>query len=63
MRKKLFWWGLFTVLFLLSLDYWSWDNTVELSWLGLPAWVFYFVVLQLVLVLAIYLFARFYWKE
>ncbi len=54
---------LFVGLFVLSLDYWTWNRPIELRLLGLPFWVWKFVGLQLLLTLAIAAFAKFYWKN
>ncbi len=57
-----FWWFSFTVMFFLALDFWSWEQPVNLSWLNLPSWVFYFVGLQTILALALILWARKFWS-
>ena len=59
----LLWTGIFGGLFVLSLDYWAWDEAVQLSYGGFPSWLFYFVILQILLVFALALFARFFWKK
>jgi len=38
--------ALFAILFVLSQDYWSWDDPVKLALLGLPRWVYVFALLQ-----------------
>ena len=48
----------FTLLFMLSLDFWRWKQEILLSFLNFPAWIFYFVGLNVVLVLAMYGFTR-----
>ena len=48
----------FTLLFMLSLDFWRWKQEISLSVLNFPAWIFYFVGLNLVLVAAMYGFSR-----
>jgi len=53
----------FAVLFLLSLDYWIWDEPVVLGLWGFPTWIYYFVVIQVVLTILIYLFAKYFWKS
>ncbi len=53
LQRPYFWFFTFTILFLLSLDVWRWDQAISLSVLQLPSWLSYFVFLQLGLVLAI----------
>ncbi len=55
-----FWIFCFTVIFVSALDFWSWEQSF--SFLYLPMWVFYFVGLQVLLSLAIYVFSRTFWK-
>lgn len=61
-QKSSFWYLCFTLIFLLSLDFWSWKQETNLIWLQLPLWVFYFVGLQLLLTVAMLLFAQKFWK-
>ena len=56
---QIVWLVVYFCLLILSLDYWRWGNEIQLTWLGLPQWLIYFVVLHLVLVVAIALHARF----
>ncbi len=60
---RLAWTTIFVAMFLLSLDYWRWDEAVIIGLLGLPRWINYFVLLQLVLAGAVFLFSRTYWKD
>ena len=60
-RSVGFWAGVFGLLFLLSLDYWWWDGPVRFGPFGLPAWIYYFVLLQLLLALAVWRFGRRHW--
>ncbi|BDM78784.1 hypothetical protein [Acaryochloris marina] len=53
LHRPYFWFFSFTILFLLSLDFWRWDQGISLSLFQLPSWLFYFVILQGGLVLAI----------
>ncbi len=57
-----FWYFCFTVIFLLSLDFWSWKQTISFSILHLPTWVFYFIALQIILACAILIFSQTFWK-
>lgn len=57
------WMGAFTLLFILSLDYWNWENAIQLSFLGLPSWIYYFVLLQLIFFAAFYIFSIKCWPD
>ena len=48
----------FTVLFMLSLDFWRWSQAVSLGGLNFPSWLPYFVGLNAVLALTMYGFSR-----
>lgn len=63
MKKAGVWFIIFGFLFLLSQDFWSWNNPVSLGFLGLPDWLYWFVGIHLLMVLAIYLFTRYFWKN
>ncbi len=60
---RLAWTTIFVAMFLLSLDYWRWGELVTIGLLGLPRWIYYFVLLQLLLAGAVFLFSRTYWKD
>ncbi len=53
----------FAALFLLSLDFWWWDGPVKVGPLHLPQWIYYFVILQLGLAVAVHFFGRRHWSE
>lgn len=57
-----FWWFSFTLMFFLSLDFWSWEKPVTLSWFNLPPWVFYFLSLQITLAIALIVFGLKFWQ-
>ncbi len=61
--RGIVWSIFFLLLFALSLDYWRWDEPVELIFLNLPGWTLHFVILQLIFALAILLFIRNYWNK
>lgn len=61
-QHSFFWLFTFTVIFLLALDFWSWDQVISFSLFQLPSWIFYFLGLQLILTLALLLFAYKFWK-
>ncbi|HAC65016.1 MAG TPA: hypothetical protein DCF68_16160 [Cyanothece sp. UBA12306] len=63
LQNSQFWWISFTLMFFLSLDFWSWEQPINLSWLNLPSWVFYFLSLQIILTLSLIIFALKFWKN
>jgi len=58
-RKAWRWTAVFGIVFLLGIDFWNW-NQAQLFWLNLPAWVWYFfgLTLLLFLLIALYLWTR-----
>lgn len=62
LRNRLFWFLAFGLLFVFSIDLWAWDWT-EPSLLGLPYIIVYTILLEAVLFLLFYLFAKYYWVE
>ncbi|MEM8672488.1 MAG: hypothetical protein AAGF83_01250 [Cyanobacteria bacterium P01_G01_bin.67] len=62
-RASSLWLFSFTLMFFLALDFWSWEQPIALSWLNLPAWVFYFVCLQITLAIAMSIFALTFWQS
>ncbi|NES03660.1 MAG: hypothetical protein F6K22_12890 [Okeania sp. SIO2F4] len=62
-KSPYFWCFCFTIIFLLSLDFWSWKQTISFSFLHLPPWVFYFIGLQIILACAILIFSQTFWKS
>ena len=63
LRYSSFWFFCFTVLFLLSLDFWAWEQDVAIGLWNLPVWIFYFVGLQISLALALLIFTQKFWKN
>ena len=61
-KNNIFWYILFILLFLLSLDFWGWRQYEPMIF-GLPFWVYYFLILTLITSLAFYLFCKNYWRE
>jgi hypothetical protein len=61
-KSNAIWYVLFVGLFLLSMDFWGWEQSKPLI-LGLPLWTWYLLVLTLSTSLAFYVFARFVWRE
>jgi hypothetical protein len=61
-RKNAIWYILFILLFLLSLDFWGWNQSKPLI-LGLPIWMYYLLILTLLTSLAFYLFTKLYWRD
>lgn len=60
-KSNVIWYLLFIVIFLLSLDFWGWEQSKPMI-LGLPLWVFYLFFLTLLTSLAFYLFAKYNWR-
>ena len=61
-KKNIYWYILFTVIFLLSLDFWEWNN-FEPLFLGLPVWMYFFIILTLLTSVAFFIFSKYYWEE
>jgi SSS family solute:Na+ symporter len=62
MRKMMYiWLAIFGVIFFLSIDFWAWGSS-RLTALGFPWWVWYFIGLNLLLVVAMVVFSKSYWK-
>ncbi|MCH8904842.1 MAG: hypothetical protein IIA45_13125 [Bacteroidetes bacterium] len=57
------WVIVFLLVFALSLDYWNWDKTVIISYLGLPGWIYYFVLLQILFITVLIVFTKIYWRD
>lgn len=62
LKTGFFWCFCFTVLFLLCLDFWAWTGAPTWMLFGLPSWVFYFVGVQILLAIALAVFANHYWQ-
>lgn len=62
LKSAFFWFFSFTVLFLLCLDFWAWTASPAWTLFGLPGWLFYFIGLQLLLAIALAIFANNYWQ-
>lgn len=62
LENKLFWFLAFGLIFVLSLDLWAW-NWTEPTVLGLPYIIVYTAILEAVLFVLFYLFARYYWVD
>ena len=61
LRYSFFWFFCFTVIFLLALDFWSWERDIALGLGNLPVWLFYFIGLQITLAIAIWVFTQKFW--
>lgn len=53
---------IFLVFFLLSLDFWGWNNSNP-RFLGLPIWIFYFIILTFMLSIFYYIISKNIWEE
>jgi hypothetical protein len=61
-KNNLIWYILFTFLFLLSLDFWQWNNYNPI-YFGMPIWLIYFLILTMLTSFTFYLFAKYYWSD
>ena len=57
------WMACFALLFILSMDFWTWKKPVTIGFWGLPNWIWPFIGLQIFLTIFIFLFVRYYWKD
>jgi len=62
LKTAFFWFFCFTILFLLCLDFWAWTESPTWMLFGLPSWIFYFIGLQLLMAIALTIFANQYWQ-
>ena len=58
-----FWFFCFTILFLLALDFWSWQEDITIGFWHLPVWIFYFIGLQTSLAIALLIFTQQFWTN
>lgn len=61
LNSAYFWCFSFTILFLLSLDFWSWEKPTSFFLFHLPSWTFYFFGLQIILSCAMLIFSKTFW--
>jgi hypothetical protein len=61
-RNNVIWYMFFIGLFLLSMDFWGWNQSKPLI-LGLPLWVIYLLILTLASSIIFYLFSKTYWED
>lgn len=62
-NKKIWilWFALFSVIFILSMDFWSWNDEITFNLFHLPSWVFYLMFLQILLAAGILIFSIKHW--
>ncbi len=60
-KNKFFWFFVFVVFFVLSLDFWAW-NAYNPLFFGLPFWVFYLIFITVLLTFVYYFFCLFFWR-
>ena len=60
-KENGFWYIIFILLFLFSLDFWGWGQGKPLFF-GLPLWIIYLLVLTLLTSIIFYIFSKFYWR-
>ncbi|HHM20678.1 MAG TPA: hypothetical protein ENJ20_01530 [Bacteroidetes bacterium] len=63
LHRSAFWIGAFGGIFLLTQDFLfvKWDARPML--MGLPNWLFWFVAVHVIFIVAFYFFTKSYWKE
>ncbi len=52
----------FLLIFLLSMDFWSWHASKPLIW-GIPYWVVFLYTLTLMISVFYYLFSKKFWRD
>ncbi len=62
LKSNFFWFFAFTVVFLLSLDFWIWDKETSFAIFHLPDWVLYFIGLQILLSSLLLIFSLKFWQ-
>ena len=60
-QSSFFWFFSFTIIFILSLDFWNWEQNNSFGFFSLPDWLFYFVGLQVLLSLVLGIFSLKFW--
>jgi hypothetical protein len=60
-KNNIFWYLLFTLLLIFSLDFWGWNNSNPLI-IGLPLWIYYFIILTILTSVAFYIFSKYIWR-
>lgn len=64
MKKRSILWALaFIFLFVLSQDFWGWNATIVLSLWSMPSWIYYFLAIDIMLVIVIWAFTKYFWKD
>jgi len=61
-KNNIIWYVLLIGLFILSLDFWGWDQSNPLI-LGLPIWIVYLFILTLSTSIIFYLFTKTFWED
>ena len=57
------WVFIFGLIFLLSMDFYTWEGKTGLGPLNIPVWVYRFAVYHLLFVAALMVFVRHFWKD
>jgi hypothetical protein len=61
-KNNVVWYILIIGLFLLSMDFWGWNQSHPLIF-GLPIWVVYLFILTLATSIVFYLFSNTFWED
>lgn len=62
-RDFLQWVLAFAAVFIMSLDFWSWQATNRPNVFGLPSWIYYYIILQIIFVILLMLFTVTFWRQ
>lgn len=60
-RASIGWAAFFLGLLLMAMDFWAWGKGSP-TFFGFPGWIWYFLGLNILLVIGYYLFTRYYWR-
>lgn len=54
LKKPFFWMFFFFLLFFLAMDFWQWEQSIQMGRGNFPNYFYYFLILQLCIPIAIY---------
>lgn len=63
MRKGIFWALWFSLIVVLAVVYLFTNDNSSLSLLGLPEWLFYFFLIEILFAFSIWVFCSRFWRE
>jgi len=62
-KRGIFWYVIFTLIFLLYHDFWAWGKFKPLIGGWLPAWFLYLMILIIIYSIAVFFFTKKYWPN